>query len=356
ETAFDQLDLLHRSIIESVETGIMTINLQGRIKSFNRAAEEVTGFTFADVENRNIVEVFPGFAQVQEKIRGNDDKYSSKDRYNIEFARDNNNKLILSCLVSTLKGSTGKRIGDIVIFQDITSLLEMEEALAKSKRLAIIGEMAAGLAHEMRNPLASLSGSIQILKRDLQLNAVDEKLMQIILRGKDQLDHVIKDFLLLARAAPGDRETVFIKEIIEGVIESIQYLPDWNNDIRVRLDLSDNLSVFANRTEIREVIWNLLMNAVQSMPEGGELSVETRKIYDGTNGETLEMQVSDTGYGIDEEYLDRIFEPFFTTKERGTGLGLAIVNRIIEGYKGKILIRRGVEKGTICKVSLPLIG
>ena len=357
ETAFDQLDLLHRSIIESVETGIMTINLQGRIKSFNRAAEEISGFTFTDVENRNIVEVFPGFAEVQEKIKEDDDKRSSKDRYNIEFARDKDNKLILSSLVSTLKDSAGKRIGDIVIFQDITSLLEMEEALEKSKRLAIIGEMAAGLAHEMRNPLASLSGSIQILKRDLQLNAVDEKLMQIILRGKDQLDHVIRDFLLLARPAPGDRETVFIKEIIEGVIESIQYLPDWNDDIKVRLGLSDNVSVYANRKEIREVIWNLVINAVQSMPEGGELSVETRKIYNGPHGgESLEIQVSDTGCGIDDEHLDRIFEPFFTTRERGTGLGLAIVNRIIEGYKGRILIRRGIEKGIICTVSLPFNG
>ena len=356
ETAFDQLDLLHRSIIESVETGIMTINRQGRIKSFNRAAEEISGFAFADVENRNIVEVFPGFAEVREKTKEDDDKRSSKNRYNIEFIRDKNNRLILSCLVSTLKDSKGKRIGDIVIFQDITSLIEMEEALEKSKRLAIIGEMAAGLAHEMRNPLASLSGSIQILKRDLQLSEVDEKLMQIILRGKDQLDHVIKDFLLLARPAPGERETVFIKEIIEGVIESIQYLPDWNDDIKVRLEFSDNLGVYANRTEIREVIWNLVMNAVQSMPEGGELSVETRKIYDGAHGESLEIRVSDTGYGIDDKYLDRIFEPFFTTRERGTGLGLAIVNRIIEGYTGRILIRRGVEKGTICMVSLPLIG
>ena len=356
ETAFDQLDLLHRSIIESVETGIMTINRQGRIKSFNKAAEEISGFTFVDVENRNIVEVFPGFAEVQQKIKEDDDKRSSKSRYNIEFTRDKNNKLILSCLVSTLKDSTGKRIGDIVIFQDITSLIEMEEALEKSKRLAIIGEMAAGLAHEMRNPLASLSGSIQILKRDLQLNDVDEKLMQIILRGKDQLDRVIKDFLLLARPAPGERETVFIKEIIEGVIESIQYLPDWNDGIRVCLELSDNLSVYVNRTEIREVIWNLVINAVQSMPEGGELSVETKKIYDDARGESLEIRVSDTGYGIDDKYLGRIFEPFFTTKERGTGLGLAIVNRIIEGYKGKILIRRGVEKGTVSMVSLPLIG
>ncbi|MGZ3596558.1 MAG: two-component system sensor histidine kinase NtrB [Syntrophales bacterium] len=356
ETAFDQLDLLHRSIIESVETGIMTINLQGKIKSLNRAAEEISGFTFSEVENKNIVEVFPGFAMVQAKIREDDDKRSSKNRYNIEFSRDKNSKLILSCLVSTLKDGKGKRIGDIVIFQDITSMIEMEEALEKSKRLALIGEMAAGLAHEMRNPLASLSGSIQILKRDLQLSEVDEKLMQIILRGKDQLDHVIRDFLLLARPAPGDRETVFIRETIEGVIESIRYLPDWNDDIRVSLELSDNLSVYANRTEIREVIWNLVMNAVQSMPEGGELIVETRKSYDGAHGESLEIRVSDTGYGIDDRYLDRIFEPFFTTRERGTGLGLAIVNRIIEGYTGRILIRKGIEKGTICTVSLPLPG
>ncbi|MGZ3592276.1 MAG: two-component system sensor histidine kinase NtrB [Syntrophales bacterium] len=308
------------------------------------------------MENKNIVEVFPGFAMVQAKIREDDDKRSSKNRYNIEFSRDKNSKLILSCLVSTLKDGKGKRIGDIVIFQDITSMIEMEEALEKSKRLALIGEMAAGLAHEMRNPLASLSGSIQILKRDLQLSEADEKLMQIILRGKDQLDHVIRDFLLLARPAPGDRETVFIRETIEGVIESIRYLPDWNDDIRVSLELSDNLSVYANRTEIREVIWNLVMNAVQSMPEGGELIVETRKSYDGAHGESLEIRVSDTGYGIDDRYLDRIFEPFFTTRERGTGLGLAIVNRIIEGYMGRILIRKGIEKGTICTVSLPLIG
>jgi two-component system sensor histidine kinase PilS (NtrC family) len=334
----------------------MTINRQGRIKSFNKAAEEISGFAFADVENKDIVEVFPGFAEVRKKTKEDDDRRSSKKRYNIEFTRDNNNKLILSCLVSTLKDSKGKRIGDIVIFQDITSMIEMEEALEKSKRLAIIGEMAAGLAHEMRNPLASLSGSIQILKRDLQLSEVDEKLMQIILRGKDQLDHVIKDFLLLARPATGDRETVFVKEIIEGVMETIQYLPDWNGDIKVRMEFLDNLGVYANRTEIREVIWNVVMNAVQSMPGGGELSVETRKIYDGAQGESLEIRVSDTGYGIDDRHLDKIFEPFFTTKERGTGLGLAIVNRIIEGYTGRILIKRGVEKGTICTVSLPLIG
>ena len=354
ETAFDQLDLLHRSIIESVETGIMTINLQGKIKSFNRAAEEISGFSFADVENKNVVDIFPRFAEVQEKIKKEDGGGQGKIRYNMEFERGKDDRLVLSCLESHLRDHQGKRIGDIVIFQDITSLIKMEEDLERSKRLAIIGEMAAGLAHEMRNPLASLSGSIQILKRDLQLSAVDEKLMQIILRGKDQLDHVIKDFLLLARPAPGNREAVPIKEVIEGVLETIQYLPDWNSDIAVSLAMSDNIAVYANRTEIREVVWNLIMNAVQAMPEGGVISVETRRVMDDTGRDSLDLQVSDTGHGIDEQDLVRIFEPFFTTRERGTGLGLAIVNRIIEGYTGKISITRRPDGGTVFRVTLPV--
>ncbi len=355
ESAFDQLDLLYRSIIESVETGIMTINLQGKIKSFNKAAEEISGLTFAEVENRQILDMFPCFARIEGKTDGSDTQYRSNDRHNIEFTRRDNNKLILNCLLSPLKDSVGRRIGSIVIFQDITSMVEMEEALQRNKRLAIIGEMAAGLAHEMRNPLASLSGSIEILRRDLQLSSADKKLMQIILKGKDQLDHVIKDFLLLARQAPGERETVFVKGIIEGVIDSIKYMPDWNDDIGVRLELPDNLSIHANRTEIREVVWNLVMNAVQSMPEGGQLSVAMQKMHSGADGECIQIQVSDTGYGIEEKCQDKIFEPFFTTKERGTGLGLAIVNRIVEGYKGKIFIRKGNEKGTVSTVSLPLV-
>jgi two-component system sensor histidine kinase PilS (NtrC family) len=355
ETAFDQLDLLHKSIIESIDTGIMTINLRGMIKSFNRAAEEISGFSFAEVENRSIVELFSAFKEIEEKITNNDDNKSyTRSRYNMEFEGKDHKKLTLGCSVSNLKDHRGKRIGDIVIFQDLTSIIKMEKSLEKSRRLAIIGEMAAGLAHEMRNPLASLGGSIQILKKDLSLNPVDERLMQIILRGKEQLDNIIKDFLLLARPAPGKKEAIVIKDIIEDVIESIKLVPDWSDNIEISLSLSDNIGILANRTELREIFWNLILNSIQAMNDGGALSIEMKNISSSdAAAEHLEIKIHDTGSGIDEKNLEMVFEPFFTTKETGTGLGLAIVNRIVEGYGGTIRIENNGGAGTTCVVSFP---
>jgi two-component system sensor histidine kinase PilS (NtrC family) len=354
ETAFDQLDLLHRSIIESIDTGIMTINLRGMIKSFNRAAEEISGLSFAEVENRNIVELFQAFKEIQEIISKEDNRSSARSRYNMEFEGKDHVKRILGCSVSNLKDHRRKRIGDIVIFQDLTSIIKMEKSLEKSRRLAIIGEMAASLAHEIRNPLASLGGSIQILKKDLNLNPVDERLMQIILRGKEQLDNIIKDFLLLARPAPGKKERIVVKEVIEDVIESIKLVPDWSDNIELSLLLSDTIGILANRTELREVIWNLILNSIQAMNDGGILYIETKNIsFSDAGTEYLEITIRDTGSGIDEKNLDMVFEPFFTTKETGTGLGLAIVNRIVEGYGGAIRIENNGGAGTTCVVSFP---
>jgi two-component system sensor histidine kinase PilS (NtrC family) len=354
ETAFDQLDLLHRSIIESVDTGIMTINLQGKVKSFNRAAEEITGFSFADIENKNIAEIFPDYYDRFERIHKKDYRKFNENRFDMMISGKENKKIILGCSLSVLKDGKGIRIGDILIFQDLTSTKEMEHALEKSRRLALIGEMAAGLAHEMRNPLASMSGSIQVLKKDLFLNVADEKLMNIIMRGKDQLESFIKDFLLLARPSSGIREHIHIKDIIEDVIESIQYAHDWNDDIRIVVSVSDNLSFYANKTEIREVVWNLALNAIQAMQEGGTLTVETHVTHNDSEHQFLEICIRDTGGGIDSPHMEKIFEPFYTTKERGTGLGLAIVNRIVASYNGRIKVEHSGEMGTIFTVMLPL--
>ena len=354
ETAFDQLDLLHRSIIESVDTGIMTINLQGKIKSFNRAAEEITGFSFTEIGNRSLVDLFPDYSDIFKKIGKEDYKKSAKNRFDMVILGKENKNLILGCSLSTLKDNKGKRIGDILIFEDLTSIKEMENALERSRRLALIGEMAAGLAHEMRNPLASISGSIQVLRKDLSLSDIDEKLMKIIMRGKDQLESIIKDFLLLARPNAGNHEQISIRDIIEDVMESIQYLPDWNDHVKISLSLFDNLTIDANRMEMREVIWNLVLNAIQAMPEGGTLVVATRRTLAYGITDILEIRISDTGYGVNEKYVEKIFEPFFTTKERGTGLGLAIVNRIVEGHGGRIMVELNAEKGTTFIVNLPM--
>ncbi|MCX5835348.1 MAG: ATP-binding protein, partial [Deltaproteobacteria bacterium] len=263
ESALDKLDQFHRSIIESVDTGILTVDLMGKIKSLNRAAEELTGFSAAEVEGRRIDEVFPGFMTVLEQISGEGGQ-SSRKRFETAVSQKSGQKIILGFSFSSLYDRE-RRIGDILIFQDLTAIKKMEAQAEKNKRLAFIGEMAAGLAHDLRNPLLSISGSIQML-----------------------------------------------------------------------------------------TLWNILVNAVQSMPDGGRLAIETLTLP-GQNGRRLvQVRIADSGCGIERERLERVFEPFYTTKEGGTGLGLAIVSRIVESHGGVVSIESEVHRGTTCAVTFPV--
>jgi two-component system sensor histidine kinase PilS (NtrC family) len=352
-TAFDQLDLLHRSIIESIDTGIVTIDLLGCIKSFNRAAEEITGYASSDIEDFNIIDVFPEYGELRKKLNQASDLDPRKNRVEMTLQSKSGASLVLGCSISFLRDSQGTRVGDILVFQDLTDIKEMERHLETSRRLAFVGEMAAGLAHEMRNPLASISGSIQILRKGLNLSLSDERLMQIILRGKDQLESFMKDFLLLSRPTPGIHETFKIDEIIDDVLDTIKYVPDWRDQIEILRSSTNQLEIFASKTEIRQLIWNLVMNAVQAMPDGGRLSVTTRPAILKESFPALEVEISDDGPGITKSDLGKIFEPFFTTKEKGTGLGLAIVNRIVDGYLGTIMVDSVPGRGAKFTIRLP---
>ena len=353
ENAFRQLDLLHRSMIESVDAGILTTNLLGNIKSFNRAAEEITGYSFSEVGDHNVDKIFPGLGEMLAQIDSADFTSPVKKRVELVFTGRGQETQILGCSISPLKNNRGRRIGSIIIFQDLTAIKKMEKTIERNRRLAFIGEMAAVLAHEMRNPLASISGSIQVLKKDLRLSKTDEKLMQIVLRGKDQLESFMKDFLLLARPSPGTSEEFDLRGIITDVIESLQYVPDWHEGIEIVRRLDGASIIRANRMEIRQILWNLVLNAVQSMPEGGRLTIETGWSPEDEGGVAIEIRISDTGCGIESQYLGKIMEPFYTTKERGTGLGLAIVNRVVEGQGGTLRIDSVPNGGTTCTVWLP---
>lgn len=353
QSAFAQLDLLYRSIIESVDTGILTVNLGRQIKSFNRAAAEITGLSFRKVENRNISEVFPDFPPLPKERNADGYRQAVRTRFETTFHTDDGRNLILGGSLSPLRDPQGLTIGNIIVFQDLTEINEMRESLEKSRRLAFIGEMAAGLAHEIRNPLASMSGSIQMLSQDLSHNETHEKLIQIILRGKDQLESFLKDFLWMARPAPGIREQIDLGEMVRDVLDSLRFVPDWHEPVRVDIQLKDDpLTIHMNRTEGRQVLWNVILNAVQAMPEGGTLTLDAcgcRK--DEKDG--VKIRIHDTGCGIEKSQLPKIFEPFYTTRDMGTGLGLAVVNRILEGYQGKIDIQSAPGKGTTCTIWVP---
>jgi len=350
-TAFDRLDLLHRSIIESVDTGILTVNLEGHIRSFNRAAEEISGFTFGEVFDRSVEEIFPGVSDVLSPA-GSEERKRQRKRLEILVRKKSGADMVLGISDSPLV-EQGVKIGSILIFQDLTPFKEMEREGEKNKQLAFIGQMAAGLAHELRTPLQSLSGSIQILRRDLRLAPSDERLMQVILRAKDQMEGLVRNFLLMARSNLGRRAATDVGELVKDVIESLAVGSEWNSRVELREDLGQDLWVMGDPAELRQVLWNLMINAIQSMPEGGTLSVTARP--DGDNGEAraVRVEIGDTGPGIDPVHIEKIWEPFYTTREKGSGLGLAIVRRIVESHGGAVEVQSEAMRGSRFRVRLP---
>ncbi|MBF0100976.1 MAG: PAS domain S-box protein [Desulfobacterales bacterium] len=351
ENEFAQLDLLHKRIVDSATSGIVTMDLYGYIKSFNRSAEEITEYPFAIVENKHVDVFFSGlYAIIKEKaIHGSLSRATMREEMVI-YSKNQQKKRVIGYSVSPLMDNRNRMIGYLLMFQDLTATREMELEIQKSKQLALVGEMAAGLAHEIRNPLASISGSIQMLRNNLLLDDTNARLIQIILRGRDQLEHLVKNFLLLSRPLKNQKKIINLSEIINEVIESIAHSEDWKRGIQVIKRTDTELPIYGNPNEIYQLLYNVVLNAVQAMPDGGILTFESKTVVDEAN---IELCISDTGCGMTEATLHKVFYPFYTTKETGTGLGLAIVNRIAQSHHGSIHLESVLHKGTLCRVRFP---
>ena len=353
EDAFEKLDLLNRSIVESVDSGIMTVDREGRIKSFNASAERITGFSFPDIRDLPAENLFSGITSFFDRQAAPEGE-RRHNRFEKKFNLKGERERILGFSLSQLAGPQGENIGTIIVFQDLTAIKEMEGEMERTRRLALVGEMAAVLAHEIRNPLSSISGSVQLLKKDLHSDKSTEKLMDIILWGKDQLEALLRDFLLLARPGIGELSPVDPGHLLDSVVDSFHYGSEWNENIRYVPSFRGTGTVLGRPSELRQVFTNIVANALQAMPEGGQLAVTVETIEDGEGEFCVEVKVADTGCGIEEERMEKIFEPFYTTKERGTGLGLAIVSRIVTGHGGRIHLTSTVGTGTTVAVRLPL--
>ena len=353
ESAFDQLDILHKSIIESVGSGVMTVDLEGRIKSFNRAAEEITGILSFDARDRIVDDIFPDFSVAMNSVKEKGEVSPVARRFEVVLS-PKRNAATLGFSIYPLIDPEGDDIGRIFIFQDLTFIKEMEGEIEKNRKMALMGEMSAALAHELRSPLASISGSIKLLTDDLKLEGSDRKLMEIILMGKDQLENLVRDFLLFARPDTRDRCKIDVAGIMDEVLESVRFFPGWNGNVEVVKNLCGQNEIYGNSTEIRQALWNIILNALQAMPDGGMLEIGTNLDVDEDNHEALEISISDTGCGIEENHMRNVMEPFYTTKENGTGLGLAVVNRIVESHGGTFRIESEPGTGTRCAIVLPV--
>lgn len=228
---------------------------------------------------------------------------------------------------------------------------KLKKQLRRSEHLASLASLAAGVAHEIRNPVGAIRNSIGLLKRDLRLDGEDKRLMEIVIEESERLDGIITDFLGFARPKKPLFSEVYLKDIWDEVITLLEKDDRWNDKIKISKEYQSLPTLFADPDQMRQVSWNLLLNAVQAMPEGGTIEV---RLVNRPQEKMVEAVLSDTGYGMSKEVLDKVFEPFWTTKSQGTGLGLPIVHRIIEGHNGLIDIESREGKGTTIKINLPV--
>jgi two-component system sensor histidine kinase PilS (NtrC family) len=343
-----ELQALNESIVRSMADGMVTIDLGGWITGFNKAAEEVTGLTAGEVIGMSFSGVFnwPDADALFDEV---DAAAGLPYRRELSFLRKDRD-LVLGMTFSQLKNEQGSVTGLLGIFQDLTLMKGMELEMKKKERLAAIGEISAGMAHEIRNPLASLSGSLQLLKEELDLGEENRNLMDIALNEMDRLNNIVTEFLIYARPKAPDMEGCDLVSIVKDTAGLVVNSRELGEDVRLDADLPDEpVWISADPGQIKQVLLNLLVNAVQSIPGSGTVRIKV-----GANGHgSAVVSVEDDGEGIDKEDLDRIFYPFYSTKERGSGLGLSIVYRIVEEHGGSIKVESEPGKGARFMVTLP---
>lgn len=351
------LEALNEHIIQSITGGLITLDLQRRIVSFNRAAADITGLAPQQVRNRPFELVFPGLdlglRQFYENAR------TAPLRIERSCRLASGTERFLGFSIAILRDSREAAIGIIISFQDLTGFRELQASLQRMDRLAAMGRLAADFAHEVRNPLASISGSVQILRQSLQLGPEDEHLMDIVVRESSNLSQLITDFSRFARPESKDRHHLAMNPIADEVLEMFKNSPEYNSAVSLSNNLDPRVCIEANAQQFRQLLWNLILNAAQATPGGGRIEINCRtretgfacpanieRLYGSSNADWVELQVRDNGAGIPRADIDRIFDPFYTTKERGFGLGLSIVQNIIQEHGGLIMAESTPGAGT----------
>jgi two-component system sensor histidine kinase PilS (NtrC family) len=283
-----------------------------------------------------------------------DDGRRAPCRFQADLGRADGSTIPVGVTASLLRRGSEGLLGVICSFQDLTEIKRMEGQVRQADRLAAIGRLAAGLAHEIRNPIASIRGSIEVLRENLAPQGTDRQLMDIVLRESDRLDGTIAEFLEFSRPRQVQPELTDLGTLVEEVLILLSH--QGAAGVRIEKEFPDGtVKAVVDPTMVRQALWNLVRNAVESMPGGGTLrvSVAASPARDAEGLDVVSLSVEDTGVGIAPEHLPHVFEPFYTTKARGTGLGLAIVHRIVEEHAGEIRVERPAGGGSRFTLRLP---
>ena len=352
ELKFDRLLLLYKQIFDNIVTGIITLDDNGGITSFNPAASGITGYSPDEVSGRKLSDIFP---QIQTE---------NQNRHVTNFKVKDGNMIRLGYSCSELRMSSSKPLLNeptytnckVITLQDISQIEKMEQQVRNAEKMAAIGKMSASVAHDFRNPLAAISGSAQLLSMEINetdnnRNSTQNDLMNIILRESDRMARTITDFLHYARPVTLDLEWFNLKSLADETGETISNNAD-GCDINVTIP--EDVDIFCDKQQIQIALTHLLKNSCHASQQTTEPVEITAGLATDNNREYIIVEVIDKGVGIDPAIRDRLFEPFFTTREDTAGLGLVIVQQVIASHKGKLEIISQPGQGCTVRMRLPM--
>ncbi len=343
---------INDSIVRCIRSGLITLDWEQRITSVNNAAIMITQHKETDLIGEK-VENYLGAIPLGELTR--QESISEVPlRWEQSFLRKDNIRLTLGCSGAVLQDAHGRRMGHLIVFQDLSYYKQMEEVLKRTEKLAAIGEMAAGLAHEIRNPLASMYGSIQLLETELSLDGSQRRLMSIIQKESERLNGLITDFLQFAAPDAGLKESFCFLELVSETLEIFKQGPHNHSGLEIITDIDANLQLYANLRQTQQMFWNLLLNATQAIQEAGTIRIKAEEKQSKDGYQFISIIIEDTGKGIPFESQSKIFDPFYTNRQEGTGLGLSIVYRIVENHDGRIHVKSKVGQGTTFTIDMPI--
>jgi two-component system sensor histidine kinase PilS (NtrC family) len=344
---YEELERLNSSIVSTIDSGLLTITSEARIRVFNRYAEALSGITQREAYDRSLCQVFPGLNRFVGELFG-------VAQGEFEHTGRNGEQMLLSFKSVPLAGKGGETVGAILDMHDLTQMKRMAVELKRADRLAAVGELSARMAHEIRNPLAAISGSVQLVALREWIDDKDKRLLSIILRETDRLDGLLRDFLFYAKPTPPTKVPLHLRRVIAELCALLSRDPRLEG-VTVVNSVPEDLVVVFDRDQCKQIFWNLLVNGAEAILREGSIAIEADLQRCGPGGlDLVRICVTDNGQGMSPADVKRVFEPFFTTKKGGTGLGLATVYRIIETHGGRIMAASEQGRGTTVTLYLPV--
>jgi len=332
EKSLNVLKNLNNNILKSLDSGVITVDLGGIIISANRMSKEILNLDSDEkLLNVDIYKFFPGL---------NLENLISTKREQILYTTKSGHKITLGFSSSLLQGDDDETQGYILIFQDLTEIKILEDKLKNSEKLAILGQLASGLAHEIRNPLSAISGAIEILSGEVEKSSDNQRLINVASQEIERMNLIVEDFSILTNPIQKAGLPVDISVILNETIDTFSKTIK-RSDIDIERDIESEIYVSGDSYRLKQSFWNLFLNSMQSISGDGLIKVEAL-----SEKQSVIIKISDSGCGISQKNISNIFDPFFTTKNSGTGLGLVIVQKVIESYNGKIDVVSAVDEGS----------